>query len=105
MCTTAVCWCDNSFPNFSLKLQRLWLFKNITHVIFASPFLDELKSTGRNLLSCVHAYLLFNSHYDNAYKIICVFLSIYSVSGIVLIILYACESHSVVSNSLQSHGL
>ena len=70
MCTTGVCWCDNSFPNFSLKLQRLWLFKNITHIIFASPFLDELKSTGRNLLSCVHAYLLLNSHYDNAYKII-----------------------------------
>ena len=32
-------------------------------------------------------------------------LSIHSVCGIVLIILYACESCSVVSNSLQHHGL
>ena len=32
-------------------------------------------------------------------------MNIYSVSGIMLIILYACENCSVVSNSLQPHGL
>ena len=32
-------------------------------------------------------------------------MNIYSVSGIMLIILYACENCSVMSNSLQPHGL